>query len=258
MATFNPFGFQWAYSTSAASQASPTLVEFPWNPSFSGWTGDLAIQYLPGDTANSILSTDGFAYPGYVATNIGFSTHSLNYPPIIGVIAGFRYTPVSNSILTTDSWPSYEIGTAVLNNKVTVIVNTDIQGRYAIQFKGYPALKGLTQNFLFGQAFLGTDFPYVQKVGGFTFTFPIGNSAGLSSLYITEVQTQKANVVGSALARTTTYPVFLQTPARVNDWYDPAAPNASENENTIMTVLLNNNFITTNWEPTLYQVPVTT
>ena len=261
MATFNPFGFQWAYSTSAASQASPTLVEFPWNPSFSGWTGDIAIQYLPGNTADTLLSTDGYVYPGYYDTNVDVSGRVFNYPPIVGVIAGFRYTPISNSILTTDSWPSYQAGTQVVGGKITVIVNTDIQGRYNIQFKGEGAVKGVSQNFLFGQAKLGSDYPNIQTVGAFTFTFANGTpnstittGSGQSSLYITDLFTQNSNVESISLARDTALPVFLLTPARGQDWYDASAPNATDNENTIMEVLLNNNFITTNWEPTLLQV----
>jgi len=263
MATFNPFGFQWAYSTSAASQASPTLVDFPWNPSFSGWTGDLAIQYLPGDTAATLNSTDGYVYPGYISSDVNVTDRVFNYPPIVGVIAGFRYEPISNSILTTNEWPSFQAGTQVVGGKVSVIVNTDIQGRYDIQFKGYPALKGVTKDFLFGQAGLGAVYTNVQTVGTNNFTFPVGTpnltvptGSGLSSLYLADLITQKDNVIANSLARATSYPVFLQTPARVNDWYDGASPNASANENTIMTVLLNNNFITTNWEPLLQQAVV--
>jgi hypothetical protein len=267
MATFNPFGFLYSYSTSAASQASPTLVEFPWNPLFSGWSGDLAIQYLPGagsDTAPS--SADGFVYPGYISTNVDPSG-TFNYPPIVGVIAGFRYVPNNDSILSNDTWPSFVAGTAVIG-KVYVVVNTDIQARYQIQYDGRAGVKGVTQNLLFGQATLGADNTFVQTVSGNTFTFAVGtpnstvggaNGAlpGTSTLFITNLNTQRLGVTGNKLARTTSYPVFLLTPAQGNDWYDPTDPNASANENTIMNVLLNNNFTTTNWEPILAQVPTT-
>jgi hypothetical protein len=269
MATFNPFGFRWSYSTSAASQASPTLVEFPWNPLFSGWSGDLAIQYLPGaGSATALSSTDGYVYPGYLESSVEGGSDIFNYPPIIGVIAGFRYTPASDAILSNNSWSSFQAGTQVVG-KVTVIVNTDIQGRYAVQYKG-GSLKGVTQNYLFGMAEIWSDTRTVQTVGPNTFTFAVGtpntsagsatgNLPGTSTIYIQDLQTQSGGVTSLKLARTTTFPVFLQTPeySATNDWYDAASPNAAQNENTIMTVLLNNNYTTTNWEPILTQVPAT-
>jgi hypothetical protein len=269
MATFNPFGFQWAYSTSAASQASPTLVEFPWNPLFSGWSGDLAVQYLPGATADLKSSEDGYVYPGYTRTDMSPpSDRIFNYPPIVGVIAGFRYEPLNDSSLNIDIWPSFELGTKVKNNKVTVVVNTDIQGRYNIQYKGTTGDGlGVQQKFLFGQAELGADEEYDLTVGGNVFYFAVGvpNSSvgsatggipGTSTLYLNNIATQADTLAGNSLMKSSSYPVFLQMPAVGNTWYVPADPNRAPNENTIMTVLLNNNFTTTSWESILLQNPV--
>jgi hypothetical protein len=268
MATFNPFGFQWAYSTSAASQASPTLVEFPWDSDFSGWSGDLAVQYLPGDDATSKSTADGFVYPGYTRTDIApADSRILNYPPIVGVIAGFRYQPVNDSSMNVDVWPSYVAGTEVKDDKITVVVNTDIQGRYNIQYKGTTGDGlGVQQEFLFGQAELGGLNEFAQTVGGNVFYFAKGipNSSvgsasggipGTSTLYLTNLATQADTLAGNSLMKSSSYPVFLQTPATGNTWYDPADPNRAQNENTIMTVLLNNNFTTTSWESILLQNP---
>jgi len=269
MATFNPFGFQWAYSTSAASQASPTLVEFPWNPAFSGWSGDLAVQYLPGALGTTKSSTDGFIYPGYTRTDMSPpSDRFFNYPPIVGVIAGFRYEPLNDSSLNIDIWPSYLKGTEVKNSKITVVVNTDIQGRYNIQYQGTTGDDlGVQQDYLFGQAELGGLNEYNLTLGGNVFYFATGipntsfGSAsggipGTSTMFIKNLVTQSDTLTDLTLMKSSTFPVFLQTPATGNTWYDPADPNRAQNENTIMTVLLNNNYTTTSWESILFQAPV--
>lgn len=272
MAAFNPFGFRGAYSTSAASQANPTLLTFPWNPNFSGWTGDIAIQYLPGGV-DSIASNDGYVYPGYISqTGITIPEDGfLNYPPVVGVIVGFKYTPVNNMIVPNDQWNSYVIGTELMpNTKVEVIVNTDLQARYEIQYKGQDDLKGLSQNYLFGVATIFADDTYtVNMGGGISFTFAKGRPGvgasgggiqGTSKLYLYQPQTQTASMATVKLIRPSSAPLFIQTPNNFDSsgWYDETSPNASENENNIVSVMFNQSFMGQNWIPLLQQTAATT
>jgi hypothetical protein len=268
MAAFNPFGLQGDYSTSAASQANPTLLTFPWNPNYSGWSGDVAVQYLPSGTG-SLFSTDGLVYPGYTRVE-GLtppSGFSYNYPPIIGVIVGFKYKPANNAITPNDTWPSYILGTELVpNTAVEVIINTDLQARYKIQFKGNETNPGVAQNFLFGTGMFGADEEYSVVDSGITYYFAkgrpntsvgsaTGGSPGTSTLYLKDIYTQ-ANLLGTQnVIRPTQNPLFIQTPNNYDNsgWYNAMSSNPSEYENNIVTVMFNQSFMSNAWLPMLQQ-----
>lgn len=268
MATFNPFGLQGAYSTSAASQANPTLLTFPWNPAYSGWSGDAAIQYLPSGTG-SLFSSDGYVYPAYTrVTGLtipdGFT---FNYPPIVGVIVGFKYKPANNAITPNDTWPSYILGTELVpNTTVEVIINTDLQARYTIQYKATTEQPGVSQNFLFGTGAFGADEEYSVVNGGITYFFgkgrpntsvgsASGGSPGTSTLYLTGIQTQANSLGPQNVIRPTNQPLYIQTPNNYDNsgWYDSGSSNPTENENNIITVMFNQSFMATGWIPMLQQ-----
>jgi hypothetical protein len=274
MAIFQPFGFQGDYSTSAASQANPTLVTFPWNPSFSGWSGDVAVQYLPGpyvDSEYTIASADGYVYPGYVsATGLTPpSDYIFNYPPIIGVIVGFKYEPINNTITPNDTWSSYVTGTAVKDNQISVIINTDLQARYKVQYKGTSLAPGITQNLLFGGAQFGADNTYDVVAGGVTFKFAVGTPStstggaigslqGQSTIYLTQPVSQNSILQSQKLTKTTAFPLFIQTPNNYDNsgWALPGDTLSSENANTIVSVMFNQNFMGTTWVPLVTQKPL--
>lgn len=274
MAIFQPFGFQGDLSTSAASQANPTLVTFPWNPLFSGWSGDVAVQYLPGpyaDSDYSLASNDGYVYPGYVsATGLTPpSDYVFNYPPIIGVIVGFKYEPINNSITPNDTWSSYVTGTQVKDNQISVIINTDLQARYKVQYKGTTQVPGITQNLLFGGALFGADTTYNVTIGGVTFAFAVGTPntttggaagalQGQSTIYLTQPASQANILESQSLTKTTTYPLFIQTPNNYDNsgWALPGDTLSSENANNIVSVMFNQNFMGTSWVPLVQQKPL--
>lgn len=268
MATFNPFGLQGAYSTSAASQANPTLLTFPWNPAYSGWSGDVAVQFLPSSTTE-LFSTDGYVYPGYTRVT-GLtppSDFTYNYPPIVGVIVGFKYQPANNAITPNNTWPSFILGTELVpNTTVEVIINTDLQARYTIQYKGTTENPGLTQNFLFGTAGFAADEEYSVVSGGITYFFAkgrpntsvgtaTGGAPGTSTLYLTNPITQTASLAGASVVRPTDQPLFIQTPNNYDNsgWYDSGSPNPSDFENNIITVMFNQSFMSNPWIPMLQQ-----
>jgi len=270
MATFKPFGFQGAYSTSAASIAKPTLLSFPWNVDFSGWSGDLAVQYLPKSPTEKV-SADGYVYPAPISFDITPpSGYRFNYPPIVGVIVGFKYTPTDNAITPNDTWSSYIRNTEVVGNKVEVIISTDAQARYLIQYNGTTEAPGVTSDALFGAGTLGAGATYPRTLQGIDYVFAQGtaNSStstangqlpGTSTMCMASfvTQTQLLAQANYPQTKSTSYPMFIQTQNNYNGtsgWYDPANIDP-ETTNTIVAVMLNPSFMITGSYPMLEQQP---
>lgn len=272
MATFSPFGLQGDLSTSAASQANPTLLTFPWDPTMSGWSGDLAIAYLPDSNGEAINSTLGYVYPGFATTNISppSGTAGVFYPPIVGVITGFRYKPANNSLTPNDTWPSYEADTVLqTGTTVQVIVNTDAQARYKIQYYGEesPSLLGLTKDYLFGSAFIGgaAEDLYQVTLGGVIYTFVRGtpNTAtasaqglepGTSRMALVTPSTISQNLTTAQVTRRATAPLLIMTPNNYDNsgWWSANDPDDA-NVNNILGVMLNQTFINSNTTPIFEQ-----
>ena len=177
-----PKGVSWVVSLGTASTASPTIVEYPWNPSFSGWTGDLSVAYLGGGSGSS--SSPGFAYPGPVVTGAAQAGFPGNtpYPMILGVIVGFKYTP-ANATMAPSDYPYFAANTALApGSTVTVKVVSDAQGVWAVQFSGTP---GAAQSNLFSGGNLTASNFITTTVGVNTYNFAVGNNnTGFSGAYI--------------------------------------------------------------------------
>jgi len=181
---FNPFGLSWQYSLGTASQASPTLMDYDWNPSFSGFTGDVAAACLYDATApdpSRYAATGAVPLPCYPLPGLT-APASINTPPLLGVIVGFKYEPANNPIGQTD-FLSYSANTQLKpGTGVTVRVVADMQGIYSIQYKG---TTGLAVNNLFNSGGITCDTTYAVTIGGLVYNFPIGDTTtGYSKSYL--------------------------------------------------------------------------
>jgi hypothetical protein len=263
MATFSPFGLQGDLSTSAASQANPTLLTFPWNPAFSGWSGDPVISYLPAVAGTNVSSALGYVYPAFISSNITIpnTVQNIYYPPIVGVIVGFKYKPANNSLTPNDTWPSYD-KTTVLQEGTTVqvIVNTDAQARYKIQYRGEPGLPGISQDYFLGCAQFGGDpaDQYTQTVGTVDFVFVKGTPntstasaqgllPGTSRICLTSPQSINDILLQENYTRPPSNPLLILTPNNYDNsgWWSDTDPDDT-NENNIVGVMFNQSFINSN------------
>lgn len=239
MATFNPSGLTPVFSMSTPMIATPTMVEYPWNPEFSGANGDLCVAAILGtdNPPDPILSDPGYVYPGPVGDS---PLPANNYSPILGVIYGFRYTPISPTPMVTDFYTYFIKNTPIVGN-ISVLVQCDGLTQYSIQYKGTVDKPGISQTDLFCVAPIQSDSTYVAL--GYTFPNPnvTNNNSGLlgtSSCYLGEPE-----ALDESFPRNKKFPLSIQNytqnlvSGESNNWFDPTKPTV--NTNNYVNVIIN-------------------
>jgi hypothetical protein len=140
MAELSPNGFVQQMSWSSSSMAQAGIVEFPYPPFLHGFANDVAITTpvdkfgyaLPSTTTPYDASLYGFIFPYPIST----TNADFTFYPVIGVITGFKYQPLSqNGVVISAS--NYLKDTPLMpGTGVTALVQTDLQNIYKVQATG--------------------------------------------------------------------------------------------------------------------------
>lgn len=253
MADFSPFGFSWQYSQTVSANALSPIVEYPWNPVMYGYTGDLAVAYLTDGTGQLDEQYQGFVYPAPVpplATVTG-GGNTVTYPPIIGVIVGFKYKQAKSlqnplNGIDTASFYNPELTKVEPGAPVSVLINTDPAAIYSIQSSQEDKTEtGIPQTSLFFLASLKADSTYSMNVGTAnpaTWNFAYGNNdTGQSLMYLDSSSLLTPTEGGAEPRRLSPLQIVGVTQTGTNGWY---RTNLSERQsNNIVNVRLKLNLI---------------
>lgn len=272
MADFSPFGFNWQYSQTVSANALSPIVEYPWNPLFSGYSGDLCVAFLiqnggtiPTGTTPT-MNIQGYVYPAPVNTlpqiTIGAETATATVPPIIGVIVGFKFTPKRNPSVPVNGFDGANFYNPLVTpvesgSKITVLVNTDPTAIYSVQsFNGVFTNNGIAQNQIFNYFPLAGDTTYSMTVGdapnNVTWTFAYGNNdTGISKQYLNAADGTTPSFVAGSVAKPRTKPLQVVgiTKKGNNDW----STNTDVQSNNLVNVRFNINMINTQFYDAIEQ-----
>lgn len=240
MADFSPFGFNWQYSQTVSANALSPYVEYPWNPIMSGYTGDLCVAYLT-DVAGALdPNYQGFVYPAPINPLPATATPTtLTYPPILGVIVGFKYEQTKSlqnplNGINVASFYNPTITPVPSNRPVSVIVNTDPAAIYSVQgSQADRTTSGIPQTSLFFLGYPKGDSTYTKTVGSAnpaTWTFAYGNNeTGQSLMYLDSSTLVSPSVEGASPRRTFPLQIVGVTENGTNDWYNAALSDRQSN-----------------------------
>jgi hypothetical protein len=235
MADFSPFGFNWQYSQTVSANALSPIVEYPWNPIMSGYTGDLCVAYLPDGAGALDADYSGFVYPAPVPTlpSAVSPNEVITYPPIIGVIVGFKYKSaksIQNPLNGIDTAPFYnpEVTPIVSGSPVTVQVITDPAAIYSVQTNNTSTpTTGVAQTSLFYVGPVTAAATYTKVIGttpnDLTYYFAKGDdNTGQSLMYLAANGLQDPGLQSLGDRRTLPLQIVGITESGTNDWSTPS------------------------------------
>lgn len=253
MADFSPFGFNWQYSQTVSANALSPIVEYPWNPILSGYTGDLCVAYLTDAAGALDADFSGFVYPAPVQPLPTFGSPTAatpTYPPIIGVIVGFKYdlqpslqSPMNG--INTASFYNPELTKVESGKPVSVLVNTDPAAIYSIQTNNTTTpTTGVAQTSLFYVAPVNGSSTYTKSIGNapnaLLYTFAYGdNLTGQSKMFLAANGLQDPGLQTLGGRRTLPLQIVGITQSGTNNWSTPSDLQA----NNIVNVRLKLNLI---------------
>lgn len=253
MADFSPFGFNWQYSQTVSANALSPIVEYPWNPLISGYTGDLCVAYLTNGAGALSGSYAGYVYPAPVPTipdNTAETPVQVSYPPIIGVIVGFKFqqtTSFQNPLngINVQSFYNPTVTPVPSGQPITVLVNTDPSAIYSVQTNNTSTpTQGVAQTSLFYVGPVNGENTYTVSVGtapnNINWVFAYGdNTTGQSKMFLAANGLQDPGLQTLGARRTLPLQIVGITQTGTNNWRTTNDPQA----NNIVNVRLKLNLI---------------
>lgn len=239
MASFAPTGFTPLYSNGVSGLSQPGLVDYPYNPNFYGFSGDIIVKnfYKQGATGDQSLKTPeapkGYVYPYPSAkwAGNGGNANAIQFAPILGVAVGFKYQPKGgNGAVTLSS--NWIIGTQIEDNtQVYVTIVQDIQTVFKAQAGGAQfGDLGISQTQLFEVCNVNSTNYYSVTVGsaavqGLQFALGDTNSGGVSGQFLDLADAGDPGYNGWVAS-----PFVIAGVTNGSNWYDAAQSYTETNQ----------------------------